>query len=54
MLIWVRTCQECGYKQDSKPIAEYNNSKWLYVKCKKCKSMGLDYGSYVDADDKKD
>jgi len=45
---WIRTCQECGYKQESKPIADWKSDKWKDVKCKKCKSEGLDYGSWID------
>lgn len=44
---FIRTCQECGFKQeDNKPEGEptpnYSNRK-----CRRCKSMSLDYGSYV-------
>lgn len=45
-MIYVRTCQECGHKQESKPPAEYKGKGWQDVKCRKCKSYGLDYGSY--------
>ena len=42
---WIRTCQECGHKQVSKPPAEYKSEAWRNVKCKKCRSEALDYGS---------
>lgn len=44
--IWIRTCQECGHKQPSKPIPEFTTESWKYTKCRKCKSSSLDYGSY--------
>jgi hypothetical protein len=44
-MIYVRVCQECGHKQPSKPPAEYKGDAWKDVKCRKCKSYGLDYGS---------
>jgi hypothetical protein len=43
--VWGRTCQECGHIQESKPPAEYKVDSWTEVKCKKCKSEALDYGS---------
>jgi hypothetical protein len=47
-LVWIRTCQECGHRQKDK---EPNRDKELTNAyrdrlCKKCKSEGLDYGSY--------
>ncbi len=42
--MWIRTCQECGNKQVSKPPAEYRNDSWRNVKCRKCHSEALDYG----------
>lgn len=42
---WIRTCQECGYKQDCKPPFKYKGDGWQETKCKKCKSPALDYGS---------
>lgn len=43
---WIRTCQECGNTQeDKKPIGEMSKT-YAIRKCKKCKSMALDYGSY--------
>ena len=44
MTIWVRTCQECGHKQITKPPAEYKGESWRELKCKKCNSPALDYG----------
>jgi predicted Zn-ribbon and HTH transcriptional regulator len=48
---WIRTCQECGYKQKAiKPSQEkeltdsYRNSK-----CRKCRSEALDYGKFVSS-----
>lgn len=42
--MWIRTCQECGHRQPSKPPAEYKDDSWRNVKCRKCKSEALDYG----------
>lgn len=45
--LWIRTCDECGHKQQAhkpeygKPLKpSYENSK-----CRKCHSIALDYGS---------
>ena len=45
--MWARTCQECGYIQEAKEPAygvELSTS-YCNAKCKKCKSMSLNYGS---------
>lgn len=46
---WVRTCQECGHKQDSKvpPTDSQAYARYAEAKCGKCKSTGLDYGKWV-------
>lgn len=47
MTDWIRTCQECGYQQIAKPPETYvdkGHERWRELKCKRCKSMGLDYG----------
>ena len=43
---WIRTCQECGYKQKAtKPSANKELSgAYLEAKCRKCHSPALDYG----------
>ena len=44
--MWIRVCQECGFKQEAKqpnPMKELTDS-YRIVKCKKCKSESLDYG----------
>jgi len=49
--MWIRTCQECGHKQpDSNPEASKTGFTDAYMvrKCRKCKSMGLDYGKNVN------
>lgn len=47
---WIRTCQECGHKQEAvKPKGEPSEA-YRNAKCKRCKSMGLDYGKAVDDD----
>lgn len=47
---WVRTCQECGNKQEDNPPDRNKELTVAYEtrKCKKCKSESLDYGSYKD------
>lgn len=50
---WIRTCQECGNKQEAKrpaPNKELSQA-FVDVKCKKCRSQSLDYGSEVDFDE---
>lgn len=47
---YIRTCQECGNRQEAKPPnknKELSNS-WLDTKCKECKSEALDYGSWIE------
>jgi hypothetical protein len=46
--VWVRTCQECGFKQttDLPPIGKMTDS-YANRKCRKCKSEALDYGKWV-------
>lgn len=51
---WIRTCQECGHRQETKPTPEYKGESWRDLKCKKCKSPALDYGSEGTGDDKED
>lgn len=48
---WVRTCQECGFKQaDKKPVGEMSDA-YRNRKCKNCKSEALDYGTYPSSDE---
>lgn len=44
--LYIRQCQECGHRQESKPCIEYKGDSWRDTKCKKCRSSGLDYGSF--------
>ena len=49
---WIRTCQECGSKQeDKKPEGLDLSDAYCNKKCKKCKSEALDFGS-PPSDDK--
>ena len=43
---WIRTCQECGTKQETPPPAKPPTPAWMFKKCKRCKSSALDYGSF--------
>jgi len=45
MAIWVRVCQECGHKQVTLDPAVYKTDVWRNLKCNKCRSEALDYGS---------
>lgn len=49
---WIRTCQECGNKQDSNvpPVAQPSYNLYAEAKCKKCKSISLDYGKWVEGE----
>lgn len=43
---FIRTCQECGNKQeDTEPNSEVMTIHFTNRPCKKCKSEALDYGS---------
>lgn len=44
--LYTRKCQECGHRQESKPCVEYKSDAWRDTLCKKCRSPGLDYGSF--------
>jgi ribosomal protein S27E len=44
-----RKCDECGNYQEAKHPSTYVNDAWRDVKCKTCKSEGLDFGSYYVA-----
>ena len=47
MAHWTRKCQECGSTQhDSYPPTATQSAynKWAEHKCRKCKSISLDYG----------
>ena len=45
---WIRTCQECGNKQEDKKPVDDMTDAYANRKCKKCKSEALDFGSYSD------
>lgn len=45
---YIRTCQECGHKQVSKPPSEYKSDGWRNIKCRRCQSEALDYGKEID------
>ena len=48
---WQRVCQECGYKGIyTKPNPENKTESWRDTKCRKCKSIALDYGKEVLVD----
>lgn len=42
---WTRCCQDCGHRQYAKNPDTYCSNSWRDVKCKKCQSTALDYGS---------
>lgn len=43
---FIRQCQECGNKQEMRHPGSYNSDRWRDLLCKKCGSMGLDFGSF--------
>jgi len=44
--MFIRTCQECGWKQrDLEPSGEPTNT-YRNRRCRKCGSIALDHGSY--------
>lgn len=47
---WVRTCQECGNKQEAKkpPQDKELSDAYCNAKCRKCKSEALDYGRTIN------
>lgn len=51
--LWIRTCQECWHNDIYKHPDMYLKDSWRDVKCHKCKSPALDYGSYRDCIDEK-
>jgi len=54
MIKYFRECQECGHQQEALDPKLYKDSKkeaWRDLKCRKCKSIALDYGSYKEADE---
>ena len=53
---WIRTCQECGKEQNTKPPSKPPTDAWLYKTCTKCQSEGLDYGcerTYIEGIEQK-
>lgn len=42
---WLRKCQECGHVQVARDPQAYSNDAWRDIKCKRCKSEALDYGT---------
>lgn len=40
-----RTCQECGHQQKAVEPKGNVSEAWRNVKCRKCKSEALDYGT---------
>ena len=51
--MWIRTCQECGHKQEDKhPTLVWGLDAYMDRKCRKCKSMGLDYGKEETTEDR--
>lgn len=49
---WIRECQECGHKQEDKHPEgrERDSAAYADRKCKRCKSMALDFGKWVEQD----
>lgn len=50
---WLRRCNECGH-EDSYPPPNFEKEltdAYRNKKCKKCKSEGLDYGSWASSEE---
>lgn len=47
---YIRTCQECGHRQEMRPPAEQRSDAWRNAKCRKCNSEALDYGTWQEVD----
>jgi hypothetical protein len=41
----IRTCQECGHAQVAHNPDKYKSDIWRDLKCSKCKSAAMDFGS---------
>jgi len=50
--IYIRTCQECFHEQVSRDPNTYppDNENWRDLKCRKCRSMALDFGKWIYPD----
>lgn len=48
---WIRICQECGHAQVCRCPKDYKSDTWRDLKCKKCKSDALDYGTVNASED---
>lgn len=48
---WLRTCQECNHVQAAKNPSHYKGDSWRDMKCRKCKSESLDYGTENEYED---
>jgi hypothetical protein len=49
-MTWIRTCQECGHRQSDKQPDQTKEltSSFCSRPCNRCKSEGLDYGSWME------
>jgi len=48
---YIRTCQECGKRQERIPPSPKDKAqRWRHAKCIRCHSEGLDYGSWQEVD----
>jgi hypothetical protein len=51
MAKYIRTCQCCNLKQETKDVATYKTDSWKDLKCRRCGNDALDYGSWRHAKD---
>lgn len=49
--VYIRTCQECGNKQEARWPATIKGDGWRDLKCKKCHSVSMDFGSHCIIDE---
>lgn len=45
---WIRTCQECGHKQETTNPGNHPPKNYTEQKCRKCKSISLDWGKWKE------
>ncbi len=43
---YIRRCQECGHKQEARDPYTLKGEGWRELKCRRCKSAAMDFGSW--------
>ena len=50
-MAWIRTCQECGHRQVARCPNGMKSENWRNLKCRRCRSIAMDYGSEMEVDE---